>query len=339
MLDLAASPQPVVWGPGRRRVLVVSLAFADAAPPPSAAWAPRVIAEVDAYYREVSHGAIRWTLADVRRLRVHRPSSAFHLRRRSLTDRVRFWRRLTGRLGETGADVVLAVMPNGAAVRGCFAVGPRWNSPRLRAALAAVGDTVPRGAVVHAATAWGTVAHEFGHILGLPDLYDYHTARVTASVAASRYVGGWDLMGRVSADPVGGRPHPMAWTKALAGWIAVEEWSPERTQYRVGASALRLSLGAGRWLYVEGRRRAGFDAALPAEGVLVSVADHNRREGRGPLRVVAPDRPFDLEATRRLGPHWNAALAPGEALERFGYEVRVLDRTDDGYAVEVTRRA
>ncbi len=338
MLEVAAQPSAAVWGPGRYRVAVVEVAFADSRTPLAAAWPSRIVAEMDAYYREVSRGALRWVYAGVHRVRLARPSAAFHLTRRSLADRVRFWKHLLDRLGAVPADALLTVIPGDAAVRGCFAVGPRWNSPRLQATLRPLGEGFMRGAVVRASTAWGTIAHELGHVIGLPDLYDYAAGHRTAHFSASRYVGSWDLMGRVPQDAGGARPHPMAWTKAVAGWITPVEWTPSRVRYVVGpghtaAAAVRAPADGGTWLYAEGRTHTGFDTALPAEGVLVSVADERRAEGRGPLRILTPRRKARDAAEGR--PKWDAALQPGESLAWDGYTVRVIARTSDGFEVEI----
>lgn len=339
MLELAARPAGVIWGPGRYRLLVVETAFADAADPLPASWAPRMVAEMDAYFREASGGAVRWRLGGIRRVKLSRSSGAFHLTRRALSDRTRFWRHLTGRLGDVAADAVLAVIPEAAAVRGCFAVGPRWNSPRLNAAVQGLAPTVVRGAVVRPSTAWGTVAHELGHVLGLPDLYDYRMGRKNAAFTASRFVGPWDLMGRVPDDTGGARPHPMAWTRALAGWITLTDWNVAQPRCVIGpdgAAAIRVPAGDGLWLIVEARLQTGFDAVLPSSGVLLSVADEHRPEGRGPLRLIAPRRERG-DGMLPQKPKWNAALQPGEERRQFGYVVRVLERRAAGYDVEIIR--
>ena len=62
----------------------------------------------------------------------------------------------------------------------------------------------------------GVFAHEFGHALGLPDLYD--------TTYNSEGVGEWSLMGYgswlgISKD--GDRPaHLDAWSKSVLGWVS-----------------------------------------------------------------------------------------------------------------------
>ena len=63
----------------------------------------------------------------------------------------------------------------------------------------------------------GVFAHEFGHILGLPDLYD--TSYTTEGI------GNWGLMGGgawLGPKGLGSQPAPMsAWSRAALGWMTV----------------------------------------------------------------------------------------------------------------------
>ncbi|MBN1356290.1 M6 family metalloprotease domain-containing protein [bacterium] len=64
----------------------------------------------------------------------------------------------------------------------------------------------------------GTICHEHGHILGLPDLYDVaYTAKYTP-------IGNWCIMagGSNGGQPMGARPnHFCAWSKYKLGWVNV----------------------------------------------------------------------------------------------------------------------
>src|SRR4030042_1953279 len=63
----------------------------------------------------------------------------------------------------------------------------------------------------------GTFAHELGHALGLPDLYDYMKAEYKGKDTIP-YVGNWCLM---SSSYVG--VHFCAFSKMLLGWIPAEQ--------------------------------------------------------------------------------------------------------------------
>jgi len=131
-----------------------------------------------------------------------------------------------------------------------------------------------------------TIAHEFGHILGLPDYY-HPTA---AGAEGRRWVlGCWELMaaGSWGCGPHGstrepfGPTHMSARSKHWLGWLDYatvgEVWDREFVLDPVQESgqALRIPLdGDGReYLLVEYRTQAGFDAPIPAEGVLIYHLD------------------------------------------------------------------
>jgi M6 family metalloprotease-like protein len=132
-----------------------------------------------------------------------------------------------------------------------------------------------------------TIAHELGHVLGLPDLYDS-----TEGLLPERrrwVVGCWALMAAgawgcgTSPDRVVLRPpHFGAWEKLQLGWLDLElvgdvrnaefEMLPVRTTGHV----LQIPLSSTEYLLLEYRDGQGFDQDLPAAGVLVYHVDSNR---------------------------------------------------------------
>jgi M6 family metalloprotease-like protein len=127
------------------------------------------------------------------------------------------------------------------------------------------------------------IAHELGHVLGLPDYYD-----LTLGVGREQrrwVVGCWELMSAGSWGCGSGpkataiRPtHFSAHVKAQLGWVgptvvgtvrdAVFTLEPIRTS----GVALRVPLAGGttgEHLLLEYRDQRGFDAHLPSSGVLV----------------------------------------------------------------------
>ena len=137
-----------------------------------------------------------------------------------------------------------------------------------------------------------TIAHELGHVLGLPDLYD---ASQGLEPEHRRWVVGcWDLMAAGSWGcgnenrTAWVRPtHLGGWEKGLLGWLdEVVDVSPALNQeYTVGPiqegqRILRIPLESGQadpaereHLLIEYRTQEGFDADLPASGVLVYHID------------------------------------------------------------------
>lgn len=87
----------------------------------------------------------------------------------------------------------------------------------------------------------GTVCHEFGHLLGLPDLYDIS--------GWSNGVGAWDIMGTGAfvGSPLAGAPegtipaNACGWSRYFLGWVTPEViTNPETlvTDYSLRASAI-----------------------------------------------------------------------------------------------------
>jgi M6 family metalloprotease-like protein len=118
----------------------------------------------------------------------------------------------------------------------------------------------------------GLLAHETGHALGLPDLYDYD--------GSSQGIGDWGLMGTGSHGRLFSPAHPSAWEKEQLGWVTVSwlheassvvRFAPverDRTVFRFDAND-----GSGRYLLLENRQRIGSDKQLPGEGLLVWQVD------------------------------------------------------------------
>lgn len=120
----------------------------------------------------------------------------------------------------------------------------------------------------------GVFCHEFGHVLGLPDLYDVD--------GSTRGIGRWGLMGAGSWGASGGistehQPvHMCAWSKAYLGWITptvvtgtqavnVPNVENNAVAYKLWDDAYQ----GARYFLFENRTRTGFDIGLPTDGVLI----------------------------------------------------------------------
>jgi immune inhibitor A len=123
----------------------------------------------------------------------------------------------------------------------------------------------------------GVFCHEFGHVLGLPDLYD-----VDYSPTTSVGVGDWSVMGTGVYNGDSRKPaHFDAWCKAFIGFvIPVDVTSnitaaeiPQVESEPVVYKLTREGLPSSQYFLVENRRRVGFDAALPGEGLLIYHVD------------------------------------------------------------------
>ena len=126
----------------------------------------------------------------------------------------------------------------------------------------------------------GVFAHEYGHALGLPDLYD--------TDYSSSGIGDWGLMAGGSWNYVvnsGDSPaHMSAWSKYFLGWITPTQVTGTLTaesidQASTSADVYQLLSGSpstgGEYFLVENRQLTGFDTGLPASGLLIWHIDEN----------------------------------------------------------------
>lgn len=144
----------------------------------------------------------------------------------------------------------------------------------------------------------GVLAHEFGHDLGLPDLYD-------VDYTGAEYVGHWGLMGKGSWNgpmDLGDQPaHMMGWCKSQLGWVnatnTVEVASDLTTvidpleQSTSGIHLIRINITSEQYFLVEVRRKIGYDASLPwagagGEGVVITYIDESLQSGKGIVKVI-----------------------------------------------------
>lgn len=96
----------------------------------------------------------------------------------------------------------------------------------------------------------GLMAHEFGHSLGLPDLYDLSFRDEVAQDPAddSAGIGCWGLMGRgaLGCHP-GDGPSPLsAWSRQRLGWMGSETISYSVWTARPGGCVWTMSMRVGR---------------------------------------------------------------------------------------------
>ena len=127
----------------------------------------------------------------------------------------------------------------------------------------------------------GTYCHEFGHALGLPDLYDTHTS--------DRYtVGKWDVMCTGCYNNSGSTPPSFtAFERFAMGWLTPEQIQTagehtlapierDNTAYLVASGTHNRNAMApspSEYFLIENRQRTGWDAgneALVAPGLMVS---------------------------------------------------------------------
>lgn len=137
----------------------------------------------------------------------------------------------------------------------------------------------------------GVFCHEFGHVLGLLDLYD------TSASPQNQGVGDWGLMGygvytHPAGMPLGTTPaHPCAWSKVRLGWVQ-PTWVLQDSAgvvlppVETSGQVFRLwtnGLDVGEYFLLENRQPIGFDSTLversttmgtgPAHGLVIYHVD------------------------------------------------------------------
>ena len=185
----------------------------------------------------------------------------------------------------------------------------------------------------------GVLAHETGHALGLPDLYDYD--------GSSQGIGAWGLMGTGSHASTYSPAHPSAWEKEQLGWVQVDWLASDTARLAVPPvhdtrAVLRYDVPDrnGEYLLLENRQKRGSDADLPGHGLLVWRVDPergelgawNRDERRAALGLVEADGKVEMVRGLRAD---NGDPFPGNTRRRS----YVADGVTGGFAIaNITER-
>ncbi len=166
-------------------------------------------------------------------------------------------------------------IPSGMATQGI----PTWPTDD---GIVEIGFATVCGQVGNYVSGMGLYAHEFGHNLGLPDLYDIK--------GNETFVGIWSLMSYA------GNIHLMAVEKMWLGWISPDQivnvsdgqiMNVTLSDIATGGGILAVKIPMGSNYYtVESRRKTLFDRGLPMDGVLISYVNESRSGGGGIVKVV-----------------------------------------------------
>ena len=130
----------------------------------------------------------------------------------------------------------------------------------------------------------GVYAHEFGHILGLPDLYDRNDAN-----GGSEGIGNWCLMAGGSWNGWAGETpaHMSAWCKQEMGWVdpivldvnQIGLNIPEAENNAYAVKIFEDDYHWNRYFLIENRQMIGYDSGLPSNGLMIYHVDENKRWG------------------------------------------------------------
>ncbi len=200
----------------------------------------------------------------------------------------------------------------------------------------------------------GVFAHEFGHDLGLIDLYDTEDD--------SEGIGPWGLMGGGAwlGSPAGSEPaHPCAWSKIELGWVTpFEVLTPlvaeNIPQVETSGVIYKLPIAdtpAGEeYFLIENRQRVGFDSALPGSGLLIwhvdESVDSNDDQFHRRVDLEEADEVNGEDPTQATDPWFDSeeGFTPTSipdsgtyANARSGWKVRNISTSNTTMTADITR--
>jgi len=161
----------------------------------------------------------------------------------------------------------------------------------------------------------GVIAHETGHFLGLPDLYDYGGGNGIGSYGLMANSWGYD---NSQLYP----PHTSSWSKYKLNWVNPKIAKVSGT-YSLRSACdypdmimIKEGYPGGEYLLIENRQPCGFDAAIRQGGLAIFHIDESANNNAGyPSQSGWPEN----------GNHYEVALLQADG----GYDMeRGYDRGD-----------
>lgn len=166
------------------------------------------------------------------------------------------------------------------------------------------GVVIQEASIVAESDPAGIFAHEFGHLLGLPDLY---------KSSPDTYVGPWDLMATGAWLP----SQMTSWSRIALGWISANSTLVGRMLIGIldpleiqgtNFTAIKIPITTKTYYLVEDRQRDfPYDVNLPSNGTLILYCDETRESGQGIVQVQHPNRTLS-QAPFTVSPSSNKLL-------------------------------
>ena len=178
------------------------------------------------------------------------------------------------------------------------------------------------------------LAHEFGHVIGLQDLYEGGSSELFE--IAHQHVGNFDFMSRGWSDAFA--PTILGWNRWRLGWIADSQVICARPEEGTEVLINALQTGSGpllvvvplsstRAVVIESRRPIGWDRALPESGALAYLVDTSIDTTEGPIKIIA----------NTFGDGFDRApLSAGEYIDALSYTITSLELAAWGDRIYIT---
>jgi len=192
----------------------------------------------------------------------------------------------------------------------------------------------------------GLIAHETGHLFGLPDLYN--TAWQTRD---SEGIGHWGLMGSGNWNKAHRPAHMSAWSRAELGWVTEVLLGTDITidiqPVELSDTAYIVPIpGTSEYYLLENRQRIGSDSLLHERGLLVWHVDSTLARARSGFNTVNAADPEAVRLVQADGvDHLQLGANRGDAGDpfpgstsnvRFSFDTDPATQWNDGTCTEIT---
>ncbi len=189
------------------------------------------------------------------------------------------------------------------------------------------------------------LVHETGHLLGLPDLYEFGAEDL---FDALRFGGGWDVMSWVAPGA-----HFLLWHKLKLGWLKDDQITCVSSgqitetitpvEVARGLKGIVVRISPTRAYVIEVRQLIGQDRRLCDQGALIYTVDAATPNGSGPVIVQPAQTGTDSAQVEQCGPLYDAPfdIGLGEVSlfsdTAVGMTVELVSRNRKTYVVRVTK--
>jgi M6 family metalloprotease-like protein len=180
----------------------------------------------------------------------------------------------------------------------------------------------------------GVIAHETGHFLGVPDLYDTDGGGIGVGTF-DMMANSWGFDGTQFYPP-----HMSAWTKLLLGWMI--PYFPSKGVNRLAASELQDAaypqvyvvtegFPSGEFLLIENRQKLGFDSIMPQSGIIIYHIDHSSSTQNFYKLLQREGHPWQPDWPEN-GNHYGVAVVQADGLFELEQLLNAGDSGDFFYA-------